>query len=225
MKNHSLAVRDLDAAFQMDNSVSNAMQIHRNRALSYAQLGNASFAIDDLNKLVQLQTRRDFVEPEAFFLRAMCFALQHQHILAIKDFDRAFEANAKLKKHPRTDPVTGKVYKFSGSLEVRIEQQRVAVQNTLRGTSTMPARQQMGSEERSEQMRSVLDGHYRDMAAGVLSEESRAAGWRVAHSPDDLPKGELPQSTGERPSSEQVAAREAEIANILQQHYAPKTEL
>lgn len=32
-----------------------AMQIHRNRALSYALSGNASFAVDDLNKLVQLQ--------------------------------------------------------------------------------------------------------------------------------------------------------------------------
>ncbi len=51
-------------------------------------LGNATFAVDDLNKLVQLQHQRDFVEPEVYFLRAMAFALQHQHKLAVKDFDK-----------------------------------------------------------------------------------------------------------------------------------------
>ncbi len=131
------------------------MQIHRNRALSQALLGNASFAVEDLNKLVQLQTPRGFVEPEAFFLRGMCWALQHQHIMAVKDFDRAFEANARLKKHPWVDssssdggpsgPGTGgggggsgRTHTFSGSLEVRIEQQRAAVRRTMRELAGEP---------------------------------------------------------------------------------------
>ena len=129
------------------------MQIHRNRALSQALLGNASFAVEDLNKLVQLQTPRGFVEPEAFFLRGMCWALQHQHIMAVKDFDRAFEANARLKKHPWVDSSSssrdgggasgpssggGRTHAFSGSLEVRIEQQRAAVRRTMRELAGEP---------------------------------------------------------------------------------------
>jgi hypothetical protein len=68
--------------------VGNTMKVLRNRAKSFAMLGNATFAVDDLNKLVQLQHQRDFVEPEVYFLRAMGFALQHQHKLAVKDFDK-----------------------------------------------------------------------------------------------------------------------------------------
>jgi hypothetical protein len=132
-----------------------AMQIHRNRALSQALVGNASFAIEDLNKLVQLQTPRGFVEPEVFFLRGMCWALQHQHIMAVKDFDRAFEANARLKKHPWVESSSegglsasasasssagiGKTHAFSGSLEVRIEQQRAAVRRTMRELAGEPS--------------------------------------------------------------------------------------
>ncbi len=54
--------------------------------------------------LVRLnQHQRNFVEPEVYFLRAMCYALQHQHKLAVKDFDKAYEANAMLKRRAFID--------------------------------------------------------------------------------------------------------------------------
>jgi hypothetical protein len=61
---------------------------------------------------------------------------------------------------------TGKVHSFSGSLEVRIEQQKLASQKTLRGVSNYGpnsvARKAVSEEEREAEIRVILEEHYQN---------------------------------------------------------------